>query len=115
MARRLGALLHRLALPRRRRQSLPTRVALRPQHHLQRRAGSARRRTSTSPCRPRVARELPEPLLRLMGYARGAYALGYVDDLRDPLDVLMGRDNSTGSFAAGTTVLADNAGVATNV
>ena len=23
-----------------------------------------------------------------MGYARGAYALGYVDDLRDPLDVL---------------------------
>ena len=31
-----------------------------------------------------VARTLPEPLLRLMGYARGAYALGYVDDLRDP-------------------------------
>jgi hypothetical protein len=27
-----------------------------------------------------------------MGYARGAYALGYVDDLRDPLDVLLGRD-----------------------
>ena len=27
-------------------------------------------------------------LLRLMGYARGAYALGYVDDLRDPLEVL---------------------------
>jgi ectoine hydroxylase-related dioxygenase (phytanoyl-CoA dioxygenase family) len=39
-----------------------------------------------------VARTLPEPLLRLMGYARGAYALGYVDDLRDPLDVLLGRD-----------------------
>jgi ectoine hydroxylase-related dioxygenase (phytanoyl-CoA dioxygenase family) len=38
-----------------------------------------------------IARELPEPLLRLMGYARGAYALGYVDDLRDPLDVLLGR------------------------
>jgi hypothetical protein len=35
-----------------------------------------------------VARELDEPLLRLMGYARGAYALGYVDDLRDPLEVL---------------------------
>ena len=35
-----------------------------------------------------VARTFPEPLLRLMGYARGAYALGYVDDLRDPLDVL---------------------------
>jgi len=35
-----------------------------------------------------IARELPDPLLRLMGYARGAYALGYVDDLRDPLEVL---------------------------
>jgi ectoine hydroxylase-related dioxygenase (phytanoyl-CoA dioxygenase family) len=35
-----------------------------------------------------IARELPDALLRLMGYARGAYALGYVDDLRDPLDVL---------------------------
>ena len=40
---------------------------------------------------PDVARSFPEPLLRLMGYARGAYALGYVDDLRDPLDVLFGR------------------------
>jgi ectoine hydroxylase-related dioxygenase (phytanoyl-CoA dioxygenase family) len=35
-----------------------------------------------------VARTLPDDLLRLMGYARGAYALGYVDDLRDPLTVL---------------------------
>ncbi len=35
-----------------------------------------------------IARELPEALLRLMGYARGAYALGYVGDLRDPLSVL---------------------------
>jgi ectoine hydroxylase-related dioxygenase (phytanoyl-CoA dioxygenase family) len=38
-----------------------------------------------------IARTFPEPLLRLMGYARGAYALGYVDDLRDPLEVLLGR------------------------
>ncbi len=37
---------------------------------------------------PEIARELPTPLLRLMGYARGAYALGYVDDLRDPIEVL---------------------------
>jgi len=42
-----------------------------------------------------VARELPEPLLKLMGYARGAYALGYVDDLRDPLDALRGNQRST--------------------
>ena len=38
-----------------------------------------------------VARTLPEDLLRLMGYARGAYALGYVDDLRDPIEVLAHR------------------------
>ena len=42
-----------------------------------------------------IARTLPEPLLRVMGYARGAYALGYVDDLRDPLDVLLGRKSDT--------------------
>jgi ectoine hydroxylase-related dioxygenase (phytanoyl-CoA dioxygenase family) len=35
-----------------------------------------------------VARTLPVELLRLMGYARGAYALGYVDDLRDPIEVV---------------------------
>ena len=35
-----------------------------------------------------VARTLPVDLLRLMGYARGAYALGYVDDLRDPIEVV---------------------------
>ena len=38
-----------------------------------------------------LARTLPDPLLKLMGYARGAYALGYVDDVRDPLDALRGR------------------------
>lgn len=37
---------------------------------------------------PEVVRTLPRELLRLMGYARGAYALGYVDDLRDPLEVV---------------------------
>jgi ectoine hydroxylase-related dioxygenase (phytanoyl-CoA dioxygenase family) len=35
-----------------------------------------------------VARTLPTELLRLMGYARGAYALGYVDDGRDPIEVV---------------------------
>ena len=43
-----------------------------------------------------VARGLPDPLLRLMGYARGAYALGYVDDMRDPLDVLKGTASGVG-------------------
>jgi hypothetical protein len=41
-----------------------------------------------------LARTLPDPLLRLIGYARGAYALGYVDDVRDPLDALRGRASS---------------------
>jgi ectoine hydroxylase-related dioxygenase (phytanoyl-CoA dioxygenase family) len=35
-----------------------------------------------------VARTLPESLQGLIGYARGAYALGYVGDLRDPIEVL---------------------------
>ncbi len=39
-------------------------------------------------CPPEVARTLPEGLLRLMGYQRGAVGLGYVDDLREPLDWL---------------------------
>ena len=39
-------------------------------------------------CPPEVARTLPEGLLRLMGYQWGAFAIGYVDDLRDPLDWL---------------------------
>ncbi len=37
---------------------------------------------------PEVAATLPVDLLRLMGYARGAYALGYIDDLRDPLEAV---------------------------
>jgi hypothetical protein len=34
------------------------------------------------------AATLDEPLLRLMGYQKGAYALGYIDDLRDPISVV---------------------------
>jgi ectoine hydroxylase-related dioxygenase (phytanoyl-CoA dioxygenase family) len=59
-----------------------------------------------------IARTLPEPLLRLMGYARGAYALGYVDDLRDPLDVLLGRErgeSALGDLAAATARARDGA------
>ena len=29
-----------------------------------------------------------ESLLRLMGYAQGAYALGYIDDTRDPIEAV---------------------------
>lgn len=43
-----------------------------------------------------IARTLPVDLLKLMGYRRGAYALGYVDDLRDPLDVVKPGLSKTG-------------------
>jgi ectoine hydroxylase-related dioxygenase (phytanoyl-CoA dioxygenase family) len=46
-----------------------------------------------------VARELPERVQRLMGYSIGAYALGYVDDLRDPLTVLRGDSSAIAGFA----------------
>jgi hypothetical protein len=39
-------------------------------------------------CPPEIARTLPEGLLRLMGYQRGSYGLGYVDDMREPIDWL---------------------------
>ena len=46
-----------------------------------------------------VAETLDDDLLRLMGYQIGAYALGYVDDGRDPLEVIRG---STGEMTLGT-------------
>jgi ectoine hydroxylase-related dioxygenase (phytanoyl-CoA dioxygenase family) len=47
-----------------------------------------------------VAETLPTELLRLMGYDRGAYALGYIDDLRDPIEAVRPGSGSTG-FAVG--------------
>ncbi|MEM8905319.1 MAG: phytanoyl-CoA dioxygenase family protein [Actinomycetota bacterium] len=38
-----------------------------------------------------VAETLPDDLLRLMGYRLGAYALGYIDDVRDPIEAVRGR------------------------
>ncbi len=43
-----------------------------------------------------VAATLPEPLQRLLGYARGAYALGYIDDIRDPIEALRGSGGAAG-------------------
>jgi hypothetical protein len=36
-----------------------------------------------------LAETLPIELLRVMGYSRGAYALGYIDDLRDPIEAIL--------------------------
>jgi ectoine hydroxylase-related dioxygenase (phytanoyl-CoA dioxygenase family) len=46
-----------------------------------------------------VAAALPERVQRLMGYAMGGYALGYVDDVRDPIVVLDPDRDDGSSFA----------------
>jgi ectoine hydroxylase-related dioxygenase (phytanoyl-CoA dioxygenase family) len=43
-----------------------------------------------------VAVTLPVELLRLIGYDRGAYALGYIDDLRDPIEAVRPGTGSVG-------------------
>lgn len=56
---------------------------------------------------PEIATTLDDELLKLMGYSMGSYALGYVGDIENPLDVLMGRhgkqDFGGGEIASGTT------------
>ena len=47
-------------------------------------------------CPRDVALTLDDELLKLMGYRIGAYALGYADDVRDPLDALRGETGSMG-------------------
>ncbi len=47
-----------------------------------------------------VAKTLPVDLLRLMGYERGAYALGYIDDLRDPIEAILPGIGDVGFGAA---------------
>lgn len=37
---------------------------------------------------PEIARQLPDDLLKLMGFDLGSYSLGYVDDARHPIDAL---------------------------
>jgi ectoine hydroxylase-related dioxygenase (phytanoyl-CoA dioxygenase family) len=46
-----------------------------------------------------IAATLDDELLRLLGYRIGAYALGYVDDVRDPIDVIRG---NSGTMSFGT-------------
>ncbi len=49
-----------------------------------------------------VAETLPIDLLRLMGYDRGAYALGYIDDLRDPIEAVR---SGVGTVGFGNTAI----------
>ncbi len=50
-------------------------------------------------CPPDIARELPVELARLIGYQRGAYALGYYGDVRDPIEALHGSTGAAPGFA----------------
>jgi hypothetical protein len=52
---------------------------------------------------PELAQTLPVELLRLMGYSRGAYALGYVDDLRDPIETILPGFGDVGFAVANKT------------
>ena len=46
-----------------------------------------------------IAARLPEDVQRLMGYDYGAYALGYIDDARDPIAALDPDRVTPSSFA----------------
>lgn len=52
-------------------------------------------------------KELPERVQRLLGYEMGAYALGYIDDVRSPMTLL--RDEGAVGGAAGSSFLPDAA------
>ena len=52
-------------------------------------------------CPPAVARTLPRDLQKLAGYTIGAYALGYVDDVRDPGALLREMGDGSRSDEAG--------------
>ena len=55
-------------------------------------------------CPPQIARTLPEHVQKLAGYAMGAYALGYMDDIRDPFAVLNGLDGGSSFGGLNTPV-----------
>ncbi len=41
-----------------------------------------------------IAKTLSDDMLRLIGYRIGSYALGYIDDVRDPIEAIRGRSGS---------------------
>jgi hypothetical protein len=41
-----------------------------------------------------IAETLDDEMLRLMGYRTGAYALGYIDDVRGPIEAVRGASGS---------------------
>ena len=47
-------------------------------------------------CPPDIARTIDEDLAKLIGYRRGAYALGYFGDLQDPMEAVHGTQSDRG-------------------
>ncbi|MBM3828471.1 MAG: phytanoyl-CoA dioxygenase family protein [Actinobacteria bacterium] len=56
-------------------------------------------------CPPEIARTLPERVQKLAGYTVGAFALGYMDDVRDPFAVLNGLDGGSSFGGRGIRTL----------
>ena len=51
-------------------------------------------------CPPSVARDLPVELVKLIGYRRGAYALGYFGDTQDPIEAVFGPGSGSAGLVA---------------
>ncbi len=56
-------------------------------------------------CPREIAATLPKDLLRLMGYQMGAYALGYIDDVRDPIEAVRPGTSKSGSLFGDTEAM----------
>ncbi len=54
-------------------------------------------------CPPSVAKDLPVDLVKLIGYRRGAYALGYFGDTQDPMEAVFGPGSGTTGLVAAPT------------
>ena len=65
--------------------------------------GCGRRRTSTSRARPRSRASCPSRSRGSRATERGAYALGYYGDLRDPIEALHGESDAAPSFLGSRT------------
>jgi ectoine hydroxylase-related dioxygenase (phytanoyl-CoA dioxygenase family) len=51
-------------------------------------------------CPPTVAKDLPRDLVKLIGYRRGAYALGYFGDTQDPIEAVFGPGSGASGLVA---------------
>ena len=60
-------------------------------------------------CPREIAATLQKDLLRLMGYQMGAYALGYIDDLRDPIEAVLPGTSKGGALFGDSEAMQEKA------